>query len=118
MLRQREHVPIRILEPRNAVSAGEGADRIVIVRHSGISLEDDAALLQSRDRTNDVLHFPSQNGVLSWSKLAHLAHTQHGSMRVKNKREPIISDKGEAELVAVKRLAFLRLRRNREANEF
>ena len=64
VLAEGEHIPVRIFEPRNLVSAGRGPDSPFLILHERVFLESHTSLLQPADNGLDIADFPAQNGVL------------------------------------------------------
>src|SRR5689334_6033380 len=83
-LRQRQNIPVGIFEPRDLRSAGRAPDVVFVLLNSFVTLKHDSRRAQLLHRRVNVLHFPTERGVLRLADLFHFLNPEHRSADTKH----------------------------------
>src|SRR3984885_10412648 len=117
VLRERQHIAVRVLEPRHFVSAGEGAYALLVLSHVGVMFEGHSLCSKLSHCRSDLVHFPAEDCILHRRVAGHLADAQQCAIKIEDQRKAVVAEKGEAECIAVEAYRGLRSLREQEGDD-
>lgn len=98
MFADRQHVAIRIFEPRDLVSIGRGPDPQFFVLNERVLLESNALGPQPGGDALDVFYFPPQYRVMRRLEVGPFDDPYHIAIRVQDERILVITDEFQPKL--------------------